>query len=144
MLIAKVECSYGVPKFKPSCLKSFTFTHVLLYFFLSMWKKSGDWVWIWLPRNSLLLTSWVSSVNYWTSWLVVDSQLETERLFPNWIQTFAGKGLAISKQDLYNNVISTSTAKLQYIFIRCILTTIVDSNPANVMFRKSQSFFCIY
>ena len=32
----KVKCSYGVPKFKPSRQKSFTFAHVLLLLFLSM------------------------------------------------------------------------------------------------------------
>ena len=32
----KVKCSYGVPKFKPSRQKSFTFAHVLSLLFLSI------------------------------------------------------------------------------------------------------------
>ena len=32
----KIKSSYGVPKFKPSRQKSFTFAHVLVLLFLSM------------------------------------------------------------------------------------------------------------
>ena len=53
-LLAKVKCSYRVPKFKPSRQKKF---HLLVfcYCFSSQCKKnSGGWVWIWARCNCTL------------------------------------------------------------------------------------------
>ena len=51
----KVNCSYGVSKFKPSGQNFFTFRGKTITKHEQIWNLSSDWVWIWVRRNCTLL-----------------------------------------------------------------------------------------
>ena len=56
----KVKCSYGVPKFKPSCQKKFHICSCFVIVFPLLWKNSSSWVWIMVCCNCFSCNFFIS------------------------------------------------------------------------------------